>query len=118
MPDKININEELQLVSIISYGKVTSDEIGESIDTIAKLFREKKINKVLVDTTKQKDVPNIGSLYYLSKRIPHGLKIAIVMSTEQVTFEDLKFFETTSINKGKLMKVFKSIKDAENWLFY
>ena len=117
MPDKININEKLKFVTIFSYGKVTNDDISESIDTVAKLFHEGKINKVLVDTTKQVSVPDVVGFYDLSKKFPYGLKIALLTTKEQLSFEGLKFFETTSFNKGKDLKIFNLIEEAKNWLF-
>ncbi len=117
MPDKINIKEELKFATILSYGKVTRDDISESINTVAKLFHEGKINKVLVDATKQKSVPSIGEFYDLSKVFPDGIKIAILTTKEQLSSEHLKFFVTTSLTKGKDLRIFNSIEKAKNWLF-
>ena len=95
MPEKINLNEELKFVTILSYGKVTSDDISETMDTLTKLFQEGKINKVLADTTKQVNVPSLFKIYYLSEKLPHGLKIALLANKEQLSFEQVKFFEIT-----------------------
>ncbi len=117
MPDKINIDEKLKFAKILSYGEVTNDDIDESINTVARLFHDGKINKVLVDTTKQESVPSVISFYKFSKKFPFGLKIALLATKEQMSFVDLKFFETTSFNKGKFLNIFNSIEDAKNWLF-
>ena len=116
MPDKISIDEELKLLTILSYGKVTSDDISESIDTLTKLFHEGKIDKVLVDTTKQESVPSFSKLFTLSERFPPGLKIALFATKEQLTYVNLDFFELTSKNKHKMVQVFNSISEAKEWL--
>ncbi|MCF6169643.1 MAG: hypothetical protein L3J31_00920 [Bacteroidales bacterium] len=116
MPDKITINEQLQLASVVPYGKVTSDEIENSINELARLFKEEKIDKVLVDTTKIEALPNAARLYSLSKKFPAVLKFALVASRDQLIFEELQFIETTSINKGKMVKVFESAEKAGDWL--
>lgn len=116
MPDKIKIIDKLKLVSVTSYGVVTKNDIHESIETINRLFSEGKINKVIVDTTKQENMPSSMQLYNLSKELPYGLKMALIGFKEQMTIEDLKFFELTSSNKGKQMRIFESVEEANKWL--
>ncbi|MBL4703825.1 MAG: hypothetical protein JKY54_04850 [Flavobacteriales bacterium] len=116
MPDKISINEELKYVTILSFGEVTIDDISESIDIVSKLFHEGKINKVLVDTRKQKRIPRVFSLSDLSEKFPFGLKIALLATEDQFSFYDLSFLETTSLNKGKNLILVNSIEEAKKWL--
>ena len=117
MPDKISVNEKLKFATILSHGKVTKADIEESMNTVTKLFHDGRINRVLVDTTKQESVPSVISFYELSKKFPSRLKIALLATEEQTSFADLKFFETTSLNKGKYLNIFHSIEDAKHWLF-
>lgn len=116
MPDKIEINIDLKIATINSFGKVSEKDISDSIHVISDLFKKGEITKVLVNTTKQTVVPNNMQLFNLSEQLPHGLKIAILSVHGQMTLNDLKFFELTSSNKGKLLRVFDSLKKANEWL--
>lgn len=116
MPDKLLVIEKEKLVKIVSSGEVTDSDIAKSIDTITKLFDQGKISKVIVDTRNQEMLPEAGSLYFLSEKLPAGLKIALVITKNQKTKMALKFFETTSYNKGKSMKIFESLGEAKIWL--
>ncbi|MBL4861814.1 MAG: hypothetical protein JKY09_02200 [Crocinitomicaceae bacterium] len=117
MPDNIRIYRDIQLISIKSCGNVSREDILESIEMLSKLFNLKTIDKVMIDTSQQEKIPTISNLYELSKKIPYGLKIAIVSTLTQMSYNNLKFFETTSSNKGKMLKVFKSVEEAELWLY-
>lgn len=116
MPDEFNIVDEEKLAVIKSYDDVTNTDIRHSIQQIIKSFNEKRINKVLVDTTLQKGLPNYLQIYELSEELPHGIKMALITKPDQLTLETLRFFELTSSNKGKLMKIFDSGEKARIWL--
>ena len=116
MPDKLRVFKEQKLVKIVSTGEVTDVDIAKSIETITELFDQGIISKVIVDTRKQEILPKAGSLYFISEKLPPGIKIALVISKDQKTKMGLKFFETTIYNKGKSMKIFESIGEAEIWL--
>ena len=116
MPDQLKIIGSLNLAIIRSYGIVTKEDIRDSIIAVEALFHSGKINVVLVDATEQEYLPNVISLYNLSNELPFGVKIALFAHTDQITFENLQFFETTSHNKGKLLRLFRDKKEALMWL--
>ena len=91
-------------------------DIHSSIETITELFMDKKTNRVMLDTAELEKVPNVWKLYEISKKIPHGLRIAVITGKDRLHSRNLNFFETTSRNKGKAVKVFRSLIEAEKWL--
>lgn len=117
MPDKFSIIEDQKLAIIHSFDDVSVLDISGSIQLIKKHFLSGDINKVLVDTTGQKNMPSSLNVYHLSDELPYGLKFALVTNPGQLTMEALKFFELTSSNKGKMLKVFQSEEEARLWLF-
>jgi hypothetical protein len=116
VPDEINIDKKLRMAEIRSHGRVTTEDILKSIDVVTKLHVDGVIDKVLVDTTGQKNMPNVGSIFNITKMFPLNLKIALLAKTSQSTLEELEFTELTSYNKGKQVKLFYSKVEAMKWL--
>ncbi|MBL4862949.1 MAG: hypothetical protein JKY09_08040 [Crocinitomicaceae bacterium] len=112
----INPSDAIEFSLNRAYCTVKTNDIATSIDRISELFYDKKTRRVILDTTIVENVPNVWSLYEISKKIPDGIRIAVVTSKKQLSCKNLSFFETTSRNKGKTVRVFNSMSDAENWL--
>jgi hypothetical protein len=52
-----------------------------------------------------------------SKRMPPGVKkLAYVDLNSQHDFSRMQFAETVAVNRGVNMRLFKSLKEAEEWL--
>ena len=52
-----------------------------------------------------------------NKYLPRGTMIAALISQNDPQLQDYKYVETVSLTHGFQLKVFWSMKDAEQWLF-
>jgi len=117
MPEKLTYSEKDQLITVLSTGVVTTDEVRHTIRELASISKEKNINKVIVDQLEATSFPinvpnfNLGSdAAYLLK----GMKIAIIPS-EAIKY-NMEFFEQVAQARGGKIQVFESKDSAINWL--
>jgi len=116
MPDKINVNEELGIIEVESFGLVTKDDISESINAARELHDSKDVVKILVDATKQNKMPGTVDIYNLFANLPLKFKIAILARESGANFNDLKFGVTVAKNRGTLIKLYTEKQEALDWL--
>ncbi len=116
MSDLINVNEELKLATISTYGEISVEEIAQSIEMVNQLYLDGIIDKVMVFADMQEKLPTFDELYKVSKIFSSELKIALMMSKNKQPLQELKFLEITSQNKGKPVKIFNSMHEANSWL--
>ncbi len=116
MPDEISIDKALGIVRINSYGLVSKSDIAESIAKVSRIFEVEGISKIIVDTTRQDSAPSTTSIYDLFSTFPSHLMAAILVHASQPTVEDQRFIELVSMNRGKLIRLFTSEKEAMAWL--
>ncbi|MDB4335125.1 hypothetical protein OAA06_02065 [bacterium] len=117
MPDILKLDKSNKIITIQSHGVVTRDDIEESIIKINELFKNGVVDKVLVDASGQIKIPDLGSFYKLSDKFANGIRIAVYTKIDLSNSKDLEFFELTSRNKGKVLKVFYDMEEAKQWLF-
>lgn len=117
MPDIVTINKELSLIEVRSFGIVSADDIYGSLKKIKTAVIETGINKVIVDTTEQKQMPGAINIFQIFSTIPKDVeKFALLVGEGQSTADDLKFAENVAVNRGTFMKLFKSRDEAIEWL--
>jgi hypothetical protein len=116
MPDKIFVNEDLDIIEVESFGEVTADEIARSIAKVREIYSEKGVSKILVDTCKQESLPTTIDIFDLFSTFPREFKLAILVKQSQITEEDLDFIETIAVNRAIRMKIFSERDVALEWL--
>ena len=116
MPDRIQVNEERGLIEISSFGEVSIGDIAQSISIVQKIFHEKGINKILVDTREQVSMPDSSGIFELFSTFPREFRLALLVVESQATEEDISFGETVGGNRGVLVKRFYDEEQAVQWL--
>lgn len=116
MSEEITINNELGIIEVFSHGKLTHEDSISSIAAIEKLMNETGVMKVLSDTRKQVSAPSTTGIFEFGARLPRSVKIAVIVSEEQPTAEDVSFLENVALNRGVNIKTFSSSEDALGWL--
>jgi hypothetical protein len=116
MPEKIQVNEDLGIVELESSGKVTKQEMVESISQLREIFDKQGIYKVLVDATRQDKMPSTFDIYELFSTYPREIRLAVLIQLSQATADDITFGETVGVNRGVRMKTFCEKKQALKWL--
>ena len=121
MPYKIHIHTEREFIEVVYSGPVTPDEVLEVDSKTIKLERKNVPNLYLSDFLNANLTFSILDLYNKpstwTKRGFNPLnKLAIISTNFGKQWEDLKFFETTSLNQGLNVKIFSNREDALDWL--
>lgn len=116
MPENIIIHKEAGFIEVFSYGKVTLEMMNFSLGKVTELVRGMGLRGLLVDTTDQETMPGTIKTYSFATNLPRSFKIAVVVSEEQPTLEDLHFFETVARNRALMVKNFFSREKAIAWI--
>jgi len=116
MPDDLQINLARGLVQIRSFGVVTTENITASIKKTEEAFKLHGINKLLVDTTEQEQMPRILGIFNIFSTFPKHISLALYAKKNQITEEDIIFAETVAVNRGLNMKIFYTMAEALKWL--
>ena len=90
MPDTVELNRQLKIIEVHSFGTVSDRDLESSIAAVNKIKDETGINAILVDTTEQESLPD--------------------------TAEDIRFIETVAHNRGIQIRIFSARKEALDWL--
>lgn len=115
MPDEFTINEKLGVLEIFSHGIVTAEDIYQSIEKSLEASKRLGINRLLVDSRKQKKMPGAVSIFRIFSTFPRHINLAILADKNQITVDDIIFGENVAVNRGIQMKVFYKREDALNW---
>ncbi len=116
MPETVNIKSELNIIEVISFGDVTVEDVTATLPSVVKLSRETGINKVFVDTTEEKSLPETFAIYNFASKLPRSLSFAVLVKESQDTKRDVHFIETVAMNRGLLVQTFTSRNEALKWL--
>jgi len=95
MPEMVSINKRLSMIQIDSTGFVDKNDLYSSLQSVLEIVEQTELKKVLVDATKQTNLPSIGDLYEFGTELltqARILKHALVVS--QLPHEELNFVET------------------------
>ena len=116
MPDLLNINEELGIIEIHSFGEITIKEAAQSMKDCVRISKEKNIDKVLVDASSLTKIPGIVDIFQFFSDFPKELTIALVIPQDSFTKDTFSFGENVAVNRGKNVKLFFDLNDAKEWL--
>lgn len=119
MPEDISIDQDNQIIAVRSWGHISASDLASSRDRIFEIHKETGIRKVLIDAREQKSFPKIMDSYKASEKlgknpVSRKLKYAIVPSLH--TKKELRFLETTSLNRGLSVMIHESRERAIEWL--
>jgi hypothetical protein len=117
MPERVTIEENLRIIHVDSYGDVTAKDLQGSIKAVARINKEHGFTKVFVDATKETSLPSTFHSFDIGSQLANAvrlLRVAVLGSTRLK--KNLTFIETVAHNRGALVKVFYSRKDAMAWL--
>lgn len=116
MPDKVRLNEELDIIEVHSYGEVTGDDISSSIRQIREIQQASGVSRLLVDTTQQESLPSVFEILEIFSRYPREIKTALLVDRSQQTAHDVEFVETVGVNRGKKIQLHYDRAKALRWL--
>ena len=116
MPETITVNYELGIIEVSSYDDVTYEDTMASVATLKRLKAETGIKQVLSDARKQKSVPDTADVFEFASSLPRDMKIAIIVSADQPTVEDVSFVDAVASNRGAVIKLVTSRQQALDWL--
>jgi len=116
MPEDISVNKELGIIEVQSYGEVTYEDTLSSLATLEESMGQSGITKVLADTRNQEFRPSTAHVYDFGARLPRDAKIAVIVSQEQPTGQDVSFLCDVAQNHGVDVSLFWSRSEALDWL--
>jgi hypothetical protein len=116
VPEDIRVNKELEIIEIVSQGKVGYENGKSTLSMLLELIRESGIKKVLADTRGQDFKPSTINIYEFGMLLPRNVMIAVVVSKDQPTARDVSFLDDVAFNRGVTMKLFASRAEALVWL--
>ena len=125
MPYQATYEDQTGIVIIRVYGSVPHVEHEAARNDAVRLCNEHHCKRLLVDLrdlAANKDV-SITSCFifgaeYENIEMPPATRIAHVMPTDSIAFDNVDFATTVAVNRGGLLQNFKSIAEAEAWLLH
>ncbi len=116
MPVELFVNKDLGVIEVRSYGVVTRKDLFSALELSNALRVESNINKVIVDTSEEKGLPNILDLDDFGSSIPRSVKAAIIITNEQSMAMRSRFIVNIASVKGAHIDMFSTREDALKWL--
>ncbi len=116
MPLELFVNKDLGFIDVRSYGVVTRKDLFSALELSNALRVESNINKVLVDTSEEKELPTVLDLDNFGSSIPRSVKTAIIITNEQPTVLRSRFIVNIASVKGAHIDMFSTREDALKWL--
>ena len=116
MPETITFNRELGIIEVDSYGEVTSEDSQASLALLEQLLRETGTNLVLSDTRRQEATPSTIDVFQFGSQLPRSIRLAVIVSAEQPTADDVSFVSDVAANRGVEIKIFSTREEALKWL--
>ncbi len=118
MPYDLSVPDGANYVQIKWHGHATSTEMERSGVEALTFAAEKKIWKVLIDVTELESCQDTIDLFSQtvahSRLDPPGPRAALLGRADQEA--DLRFIENVGSNRGMLLKVFRDLQAAVEWL--
>ena len=116
MPEQLKINEELGIIEVYSFGEITVEEAEQSVKKSLRIFKERNIDKVLVDATSLTKLPGTVGIFQFFSNSPPELSQALVISRDSFSEDLFSFGENVAVNRGKNVKLFFDREEALIWL--
>jgi hypothetical protein len=121
MPIKNNYVPELNLIESIFEGKISYNNIKDAVVEATKMAIKQKTRLFLSDCTELTRGSSIVELYAIAEffdviHVDHSIKQAVILPDNQEVKAALRFYETTTHNRGYNVLVFADKQKAINWL--
>lgn len=119
MPETVEILQDLGIIQITSFGKVTEDDLHKSRQAVAQICQEHGFKKILVESRDISSMPSTIKLHQHAEGLtgaeaPTSFKFAVVVS--DTNLEDAQFIETVARNRMMNFMNFTSREEALAWL--
>jgi len=118
----VTYSDEIDSVVVTYVGFASPEEIQETIRDALALAVERQCRRFLVDASElQHRGGTLVDTYELPQVFEHfpdirKYKDAIILPRRHAEAQDLKFFETTTRNRGYNVRVFSDRRSAVDWL--
>jgi len=114
----INPVEEAKCVLLTHEGEMSPAEAAEARQEIAELSAEKRWNRIIVDITAVRSVPNAAEVFALgeslSRSLPRNTRIALVVRPDQA--RHARLIEQVARKGGAFLTFFMDAEKAEAWV--
>lgn len=119
MSIKFEISNGEDYLKVIAKGKDDDQsDVKNYTDAVVRAILDFKCKKVLCDERELQYNISVSDTFqlaeYVSRYSDQIVKIAIVCNIK--FFDDAKFYETVTTNRGMQIKIFTNIEEAESWL--
>lgn len=121
MAFKLEEDEKKGVLQLNYNGVIDKIMLWNARSKLASMVEKTGIKNVFVDMRGAKlDLDSVDEYQFSSsnnKYLPRGTMIAALISQNDPQLQDYKYVETVSLTHGFQLKVFWSMKEAEQWLF-
>jgi hypothetical protein len=119
MPWESAIREDPVRVEIRAHGKITKDEMLDSMRPIVQAWQERRIDRVLIDTRDVEAQAGTLDLFEFGQRmkdfpLSQTARFALVVSPSGD--QAMRFLETLTRNRGVETRTFGGVEEAVAWL--
>ena len=93
MPETVEILEDLGVIKVESYGKVTAADLKQSMIKVNEINKDRGFYKVFVDATRETSLPSPIYLFQFGSdliKVIGSLKFAVAVSQNLMTSETAK----------------------------
>jgi hypothetical protein len=125
LEDKVAIQTrfigENKYIEILYSGNVSNDELIDAVLKAKVLSEENGTNVFLADCSNMSGGHSIIDLYnlillYEQLGLSRTLREAILLPAMPDTIENVRFYETASLNRGYTVRLFENREEALGWL--
>jgi len=119
MPETITVREDLGVIEIRSYGKVTQVEMSTTRQRVDQIIQEQSLRKVLIDARDLTMTEGTTSLFEFGASFdeaPSFRFVHLALIVAEQSEKDLHFLATVAQNRGLQVKVFDSVDEGLEYL--
>jgi len=121
MPWQVIVHKELSIIETVYSGLLSPDELKAAVCETGKMAHLYGTGLLLGDCSALVGGHSVVDLYYLADAVRENemsftLKEAVILPELPESKEFAEFWETTSVNRGLLVRLFKDRKSAIDWL--
>jgi hypothetical protein len=121
MAYKLKKDKRKGILQIRYSGDMDRNNLWSARSKLASMVKKTGIKNVFIDMRDAKlDLNSVEEYQFSSsnnKYLPKGTMIATLISQNDPQLQHYKYVETVSLIHGFQLKVFLSLKEAEQWLF-
>lgn len=126
MPSSIAYDATAGFIAVVHHGSDDQPSLKNTLLEVVRLMKEHGCHLVLSDYRDAVVNMSPAAIYAYPKEAvevskaagidPHQTRQAIVLSDQSPNLADFQFYETVSVNRGRMIKVFTDIDQAIGWL--